>query len=100
MIKLLNVGHQTYSPFVIFTIRNYFIFVDLVDVQSRCIMVKPVSAARNKMRGNKVGYRWVVSQNKITLFFKIVYVFRTASPLSRVQINTLDLGHQSIILRV
>ena len=32
---------------------------------------------------NKVGYRSVVSQNEITWVFKILDIFRTASPFSR-----------------
>ena len=34
-----------------------------------------------------VGYRSVVPQNEMTQVFTILYIFRTASPFSRVQIN-------------
>ena len=36
----------------------------------------------------KVGYRYVVSQNEIHWVFKRFDKFQTASPFSRVQINT------------
>ena len=37
---------------------------------------------------NEVGYRSVVSQNELAKVFKILYIFQTAAPFSRVQINT------------
>ena len=43
----------------------------------------------------KVGYRLVVSQIEITEVFTVLDIFRTASPSSRVQINTAEFGIQS-----
>ena len=40
------------------------------------------------LKNNKARYRSVVSQNEITLVFKILGIFRPADPLSRVQMNT------------